>query len=238
MQELFNVLRLIHIPFGLAGLVVFWVPLVLRKGSLAHRRIGWVFVGCMGVASITAAMLAAVRFAIDLNEGPVTAIGLVRPVFLGNVALLTFASVWYGIRVLRQKGRATPHYHAIDLAFPVVLLLLSIASLGLGVVTKNPLLFTLPVVGCVVSGQSLFVLLRAPRDRMFWWYEHMSGMLGGCIAAITAAVITNAQYIRPLVPAPEWVFWAAPAAIGLPMLILWRRHYRLKFNSAKPMARP
>jgi len=65
---------------------------------------------------------------------------------------------------------------------------------------------------------------------MFWWYQHMSGMFGGCIAAITAATITNARHIRPFFPAPQWALWIAPALIGLPMLLLWQRSYRAKFG--------
>jgi hypothetical protein len=68
---------------------------------------------------------------------------------------------------------------------------------------------------------------------MWWWFEHMAGMLGGCIAALTATLITNANYVRTYAPAPEWLFWIGPALIGIPLLLLWQRAYRRRFAAAE-----
>jgi hypothetical protein len=32
------------------------------------------------------------------------------------------------------------------------------------------------------------------------------------------------------VPAPEWLFWIAPAAVGIPVLFWWQRRYRKQFK--------
>lgn len=237
MDTILQALRWVHIPFGLAGLAVFWVPLVLKKGSLWHRRVGWVFVVCMGVASITAGMLAVLRLLIAARDkggiGSLALADFTGPVFLFNVALLTFTSVHHGLAVLRQKKIAQPPGPLLPIVLPVALVALSLGSLALGAATGNVVLFTLPVVGLLVGSQYLWTLLRARTDPMFWWYQHMSGMLGGCIAAITAATITNARHIRPYAPLPQWVFWIAPAALGLPLLILWTNAYRRKFNRSR-----
>lgn len=237
MQTALAALRWIHIPFGLAGLAVFWIPLVLRKGSRWHRRVGWVFVVCMAVAGVSAFALAGVRLGLALEAGaPWSARTVAGPLFLANVALLTLTAVHHGIAALRLKGRVDADSGPGTYALPVALLAMSGASLVVGAMVRNPLLFTLPPVGVFIGWNYLTTLRRRPRERMVWWFEHMSGMLGGCIAALTAATITNARYLRPWIPAPEWAFWAAPAAFGLPLLLLWQRHDRRRF--ARPSAPP
>lgn len=57
----------------------------------------------------------------------------------------------------------------------------------------------------------------------------MAGMLGGCIASITASLVINASHITPHVPLPGWVFWILPAAIGVPLLYIWQAVYRKRF---------
>jgi uncharacterized membrane protein len=230
-------LRWIHIPFGLAGLAVFWIPLVLKKGSLWHRRVGWVFVLCMGVASVTAFGLAIARLLIAISKGPLDLRDLIAPLFLSNVAMLTFTAVHHGISALRLKGKVDARFGLTSVLLPALLLLLSIGSLVTGVIVRNPLLFTLPSVGLFVGSQYLLVIFWQPRERMIWWYQHMSGMIGGCIAAITAANITNSRYLRLWIDAPEWAFWMTPAAIGLPLLLGWQRYYRRKFSQGSSTAR-
>jgi hypothetical protein len=235
MDQLFATVRVVHIVFGLLGLGVFWAPLVLKKGGVWHRRVGWVFVVCMFVASLTAAALAGLRLYLSTKGGlPLTIDAVAGPLFLVNVAALTFVSVYHGVQVLRQKKRTAALSlsvaNAAPLLLPAFLLALSIATVVVGVIVRSPVLFTLPIVGLGVSSQQLYCLLRPPKTRMFWWFQHMAGMFGGCIAALTATLITNARHIRPLVPAPEWLFWIAPAAVGIPVLFWWQRRYRKQFK--------
>ncbi len=235
LQTIVVALRWVHIPAGLIGLAVFWLPLVVKKGGRLHRRAGWLFVVCMGLASVTAAGLAVVRLLIAADSpGGLTFAASLGPIFLFNVAMLSGVSVHHGVAILRQKGRQAPHRGVVDIALPAALLSVSLASVAIGIATGFVLLFTLPVVGVLVSAQQLWVLLRTPSDRMFWWFQHMSGMLGGCIAALTAALITNAATLRPYVPAPSWVYWIAPSAIGVPLLLIWQGVYRRRFGS-KPV---
>ena len=237
LQALVLLLRWIHIPFGLAGLAVFWFPLVLKKGSLWHRRVGWVFVVCMGVASVTAFGLAIARLLLAASKGPLDIRDGISALFLTNVALLTCTAVHHGMSALKLKGKADASIGLISIGLPVLLLLVSSVSLVTGMIVGNPLLFTLPSVGLFVGSQYLLVIFWQPRERMVWWYQHMSGMIGGCIAAITAANITNARYLRLWIDAPEWAFWMTPAAVGLPLLIGWQRYYRRKFSQGVSKAR-
>jgi uncharacterized membrane protein len=232
MDTLFSIILWIHIPCGVTAAAIFWIPLILKKGSRLHRRIGWVFVYLMAIASITAAMLAALRWVMR-TDMDFSAAKIAGPLFLLNVSLLTFTSVHHGISILRQKGRAAPHRGVVDIALPAALVLLGVISIIIGILCGQVLLFTLPIVGLYSGGQYLFALLRTPRDSKFWWYQHMAGMFGGCIASITASLVINARHITPHMPLPEWVFWISPAAIGMPLLYIWQGIYRRKFRASK-----
>jgi hypothetical protein len=67
--------------------------------------------------------------------------------------------------------------------------------------------------------------VRPPKEKMFWWYEHLNGMLASYIAAWTAfSVTTIGRYIHG-----GWVIWVIPTAIGSPAIALTRIYYRKKF---------
>lgn len=231
-------LRWIHIPSGMAGLFVFWIPLVLPKGSLWHRRVGWVFVVCMAVAAVTAIGLAAGQAARALYREKFLPSDLIGPLFLSNVGLLTLTAVHHGIAALKLKGKPDADVQRTSHWLPIALLLVSAISLIVGGVAGKPLLFTLPSVGLFLGIQYTVILRKRPREKMVWWYQHMSGMLAGCIAALTAANITNARYLRRWIDAPEWAYWIAPAAIGIPLLMVWVRYYRRRFSRNAESAMP
>ena len=45
--------------------------------------------------------------------------------------------------------------------------------------------------------------------------RHLTNMLGGTIAAITAALVVNAP------PGPEWIWWILPTLVITPLIIRW-----------------
>lgn len=64
---------------------------------------------------------------------------------------------------------------------------------------------------------------------MHWWFEHMGGMLGSCIATVTAFVAVNAPRLG-LGSSGSLIAWTAPPVVGGVGLTLWIRYYRRKFN--------
>jgi len=55
----------------------------------------------------------------------------------------------------------------------------------------------------------------------------MTSMLGSSIAAVTAFLVINAGRIG--LPSHSLIVWLAPTAVGVPLTIVWVRHYRRKF---------
>ena len=63
---------------------------------------------------------------------------------------------------------------------------------------------------------------------MHWWFEHMTSMLGACIAATTAFLVVNAQ--RWGLDTFSILVWLAPAIVGVPAIAIWTGYYRRKFS--------
>jgi uncharacterized membrane protein len=215
----------LHIAGGTAALLSMLIPLVTKKGSLTHRRAGWVFVSGMTIVSITAFLLAGARWL-----GDPTVRGREAGAFLFFVAILTATSVSAGVRVLRAKTRTTAHRHPWDLGLPALLAASSIAAAGYGLTTGNHLFTGFSIIGLLVGGGQLAYWRTPPSHPMHWWFEHMSSMLGACIAATTAFLVVNAGRLG--LETFSLVVWLAPTIVGVPTIAIWTRYYRHKFAPA------
>src|SRR5262245_27403868 len=168
----------LHVAGGCAALLSMLIPLVTKKGGLTHRRAGWVFVSGMTVVSITALLLAATRWATDPTPR-----GREAGAFLFFISILTATSVSGGVRVLRAKARTAGHRHPWDVGLPALLIASSIAAAVHGLSSGNYLFTAFSVIGLFSGGGNLAYWIAAPTHPMHWWFEHMSSMLGACIAA-------------------------------------------------------
>ena len=213
----------LHIAAGVMTLVSMWIPMFAKKGGQLHKRAGMVFVGAMAAVSITSLMLAGARFLFDPRPEAQRA-GL----FLLYVSILTGASVSTGVRVLRTKKRVGPNLHWWDLGLSAVLAASSVAMAIYGIATGTTLFAGFSVIGLVNGGGQLAYWLRNPQSPMHWWFEHMSAMLGACIAAITAFLVVNAQHWG--LDTFSIVLWLAPSIVGVPAIAMWTRYYRRKFS--------
>jgi hypothetical protein len=220
----------LHVAAGTTALVSMWIPMLARKGARLHRRAGNVFVGAMATVSVTALVLAGARFLLDARPE-----GRRAGLFLLFVSIVTASSVSSGVRVLRAKKRVGPHLHWWDLGLAGLLTSASVAAAIYGLLTNALLFVAFSVIGFLTGGGQLTYWLRAPRSPMHWWFEHMSSMLGACIAATTAFLVVNAQ---------RWGFdtfsilvWLAPSIVGVPVIAIWTGYYRRKFAGKAPGSR-
>jgi uncharacterized membrane protein len=215
----------LHIAGGSAALLSMLIPLLTKKGGLAHRRAGWVFVSGMTIVSITAFLLAGARWLTDPSPR-----GREAGAFLFFVSILTATSVSAGVRVLRAKTRTAPHRHPWDLGLPALLTASSIAAAVYGLSTGNHLFTAFSIIGALGGGGQLAYWRTAPSHPMHWWFEHMSSMLGACIAATTAFLVVNANNLG--LQTFSLVIWLAPSIVGVPTIAIWTRYYRRKFAPA------
>ncbi|HEY4179130.1 MAG TPA: hypothetical protein VGM90_19940 [Kofleriaceae bacterium] len=215
-----------HIVAGVVALLAMIIPLVARKGGRLHRRAGWVFVVAMSGVSVTAFVLAILRFTMaDARHPNAHAFGF----FLFYVATLTAAGVSSGIRALRFKTRTAPHRNAWDLGISGANVAMALATLAYGVIDHRTLFIAFSLVGLTSGIGQLRYWLRAPTSRHHWWFAHMSGMLGSCIAALTALVVVNAARFGTRTFATA--IWIAVPAIGVPAIFAWTAYYRRRFSA-------
>jgi len=215
----------IHVAAGAIALFLFWIPLVTSKGGKLHRGAGWGFVSAMAVAAFTAWVIGGIRFA-ETEEVQQRA----NAVFLAFVGLLAMNTSWNGLRALRFKKRTGSHRQPLDIGIPLLLALSGIGIVVYGFQINNPLLMGFAPVGIIIGSLDLAYWLRPPHERMHWWYQHMAGMIGTCIATITAFLVVNAVVLGFQSPYLILAVFLAPTLIGVPGLLFWQRQYRKKFE--------
>jgi uncharacterized membrane protein len=209
-------LLVIHIAAGSTAFVMAPLALITAKGGKSHRRWGKVYFWSMAVVAATALVLA-----------------LYRPVlFLALVAVFSFYAAFAAYRILfLKKLTAGDKPSGADWAAAIFTFLSSLALAFLGVVKPAWVQqLTIPavvfgLVGMGLAGKSMWQFLHPPREKMFWWYEHLGNMLGSYIAAWTAfSVVTIGRFVHG-----GWVIWVLPTAIGVPAISLTTAYYKRKF---------
>jgi len=228
---LFQLSRWLHIGSGFLALLVFWVPIVARKGGKLHNRVGWVYVGAMTVVSATALFMGIYR--LTWNAGPEPD-AIPFSWFLIFVSILSGACAWYGIRVLRYKKRKSPHRHPVDLAFPALLFGSGIAIGAYGWTIGFPLLQYFPLLGLFLGGSQLAYWLTAPKRRSHWTVEHLVGMLSCCISTVTAFAVFGAPRLLGL-ERVSLLVWFLPTIVLVPLIVAFSMKYQ-KLLDKKPAA--
>lgn len=206
----------VHIAAGSTAFVMAPLALIAAKGGKAHRRWGKVYFWSMAVVASTAIVLS-----------------LYRPLlFLALVSVFSFYPAFSAYRVSFYKNLprgekvTLPDWGAATFAFTISL---ALALLG---VFKPSLVQHLGIpamvfgsIGMWQAGRSIWQFVHPPKEKMFWWYQHLGNMLASYIAAWTAFCVAT---IGRLVHG-GWVTWVLRTAIGVPAIALTTGYYKRKF---------
>ena len=217
----YHPLRVLHIAAGAVALFAAPVALTIAKGSTAHRRAGWVYVGAMGVVAASALVLALI------HPNP----------FLLLLAVFAFYLSATGVRMLRLKYKESERRapEAVDHVISGAMTLSSLGLIGLsaaGFWAGNGFAAVYLVFG-VISLLLVMGEFRARRaaqtDRKKWLSAHIQRMTAAYISTITAFSAVNAGRlcpgISPLIP------WLLPTVLGTGLIVYYIRRY---VRSAKP----
>jgi uncharacterized membrane protein len=231
-------LVLSHVAAGFIALFIAPLAMATAKGGVWHRRWGNVwFWGMMAVVFSTFALMF-FRFSL----------------FLLVIAILSGYNALTGYRVLyRKQPTKTGHKpNAIDWGAAVIAI---VAGAGLAVYGFAGITGLLGQAGYTPNGTptaffvlsivfGLFLALdarsdvqsftRAPADKNWWWFYHMSRMIGGYIATVTAFLVQNVS--RHLPAEWSWVTWIAPAVVGTALITIWIVYYKRKFAEQRSRA--
>ncbi|MBX2899065.1 MAG: hypothetical protein KF775_05430 [Cyclobacteriaceae bacterium] len=215
-ETLLSWMLVLHIAGGSVALLTGLGAMLTPKGGKPHRLFGKIYFWGMTAVFVGALF---------------TAMGHGRD-FLLMVAFFSYYMTVRGYRILSQKKlHAGQKAALLDWAFAVVSGFFMVGLVGWGawvLFNKNPM----GVVGIAfgITGTSFLLndiknFLRPPKEKMHWWYGHISSMGGSYISAVTAFVVVNIQ-----LPQFQWVLWILPGVLGGILIGRTIKKYKLKFG--------
>ena len=204
----------IHIPFGTLSLVLFWIPVGVKKGSPLHRKVGWYYYISMWVVLISALLLCVTNVAMS---------NYYTALFLGYLVIITSHPLWYSYEILRQTTDWTARYFLIRRIF------LSVTFIaGIILITIGTIVFQLKEMGIIMV---FFGLLAVPSIKELRLSKasatqketrlkmHIQGTIITGIAAYTAFFAFGGRriFIDVFHLDPQWMIvpWIAPTLLGL-----------------------
>lgn len=228
MVELHGILVTLHVAVGSVALVVFWVPVAVRKGSRLHVRAGRLYVNCMYLVAATA-FLASIMVLIDPlairrpgEELPAEQAALLVErfrmfsLFLLMLSVLIFSSLEHGLAALRARRDAGALRRPSHVAGILVLGVLAVVVGAVGLANRELLLIIFGGLGLSAAvGSFRDTRLERPGRRALV-IAHMGGLVGSGIGAYTAFfAFGSSRYLADLLPGQWQVLpWIAPAIIG------------------------
>ncbi|MFC4350967.1 hypothetical protein ACFOW6_05370 [Fodinicurvata halophila] len=193
-----------HILAGFVALGAAGVAVAAAKGSPLHRRSGNVYVLAMLVVTITTLGLV-----------------MLRPnAFLLGIGIFSFYFVFTGWRSAKQRdGRA----RAIDVSAAFLMAVTALAMAGWGLAglldsvgkDRSIILLVFAAIGLSMAISDLRDWRKGPITGKARIARHLTRMLGGSIATITAAVVVNLTFL------PQLVGWLGPTALITPLIVWW-----------------
>jgi hypothetical protein len=237
-----------HIALGTIALVLFWVPVVARKGSPLHVRAGRYYSSVMYAVSATAFVASLMVFADPVG---IRHPGAVMPpeqvaqlaeayrlgaVFLLMLSVLVVASVRHGLLALRE--RQTPgvlkarSHRALIFTLGAVGLVVGI----LGVVKSLILLMIFSVFALAGSIRMFRDTLPERLSANERTLAHLRGLIGSGIGAYTAFfAFGGSKLFAQLLPG-QWqaLAWVIAPVIGTIAIARMRRRYRRPAAANQP----
>ena len=199
------ILLVVHIGAGSAALLAAGVALLTAKGRTNHVRSGRVYALAMTLVFLTALPLAI----------------LGADVFLLFIAFFSFYLVFAGWRFARnRRGRPQP----VDWTAAAIMVLTGLGMGGYAIILArggDSQWVTLTLFGAIALGLGLADALfhRAYRARAATYARrisrHLTNMLGGTIATITAVLVVNVD------TNPPWLAWILPIIVITPLIVWW-----------------
>lgn len=246
MTSLYSLILCFHVIAGATGLIVFWLPVFLRKGGRDHRRYGKMFAYAMYVAGIAGMVMASSwlmapqmfrpELATVAPEDLPARILKVRLMgyFLAMLGILLIANVRHGVLVLRGRDDRSALRRPTHLLLVFLLIASGVLALVVGLRYEMLLLKIFSGVSLVNGMGMLFYCFKKSLTRMEWWTEHASNLIAAGIGAHTAFLVFGTRrFLGDLIPANYQILpWILPALVGVPATLLVTRHYRRKFNPA------
>jgi len=209
-MELFTKLFLfIHISAGFTSIVLFWIPMLSKKGGKLHIKSGKLYVWSMWVVVITAAVLSVKNVIIGEFDAAI---------FLGFLSLITSGSLWYSIAILKMKKGRTDKYKKKHFVYHLIVVISATLMIVYGILSGSNgsiLMFIFGGLG-LTSTPHLWRYLKKSESKLTWIQEHLVGMITTGIAAYTAFLVFGGQRMFGHIFTGHYaiILWTAPGVLG------------------------
>ena len=199
-----QILLPIHILAGVIALISAALSVSSEKGKTLHVLSGKTYFWCM--------------VAIFLTAIPMSVIS--SNIFLFLIAIFSFYLAYAGMRFARnRKGVAT----ILDW---IAVCLMILSGIGMWILAaiyflnSNTQYIVLLVFGFLAIALG-YADLRSYKNESATGKErisrHLTNMMGGTIAVITAVLVVNPPFN------PEWVWWVLPTVLVTPVIVRWNK---------------
>lgn len=193
----------LHVAGGVTALVAAGAALATAKGSAWHRRAGLVYVAAMATVTLTTFALVVLR----------------PNLFLFVICVFSFYLVFTGWRAGAMRD-GTPRLP--DRFAGGAMALTGAAMLGIGAARLFTTGGAQPVILLVFGSIGLALALsdwrdwrRGPITGKARIARHLTRMMAGTIATLTAALVVNLTFL------PALVVWLAPTVFITPLIFWW-----------------
>ena len=216
---LFHVFVACHIATGAVGLVIFWVPVIGRKGGRTHRGLGRLFVRCLIATGISATGMSLCTLYDPVATHPQLALDpeLMRGLFgwmMLYLSVLTISLAWHGLVTIHRKTTHDAHRGWFSIGLQCAAILVALNCALQGCLIGQPLMMGIAVVGVASGITNLHFIYRTRPSRMAYLKEHVKALVGAGISVYTAFMTFGLARLLPS-HAFNPAIWAVPMAIRL-----------------------
>jgi hypothetical protein len=250
MSFTYQALIFFHVSVGFASLILFWIPVVAKKGSTRHKLTGHWYAKAMYAVGVSAFILsmmlmvdpisfkfsdqtltAAQALKIESEQGD---IGL----FLLAISVLVMVGVRHGLQTIRSKGNHVLMRRTDSLLINLALLMVGIC-LGVTATGNSPMnvLFYIFAALCSVTALgNLRYCLKHQVTRGEQIIAHLSAIIGAGIGAHTAFFVFGASRVLNELLTGYYMLvpWVLPGVVGTLLIFIQAKKYR----SRKPKINP
>ncbi len=226
MEAITKALLATHIFSGMTSIILFWIPIFLKKGSKNHILIGKIYVFLMWIVVISAGLLSIKN--IIIGE-------FVMAAFLGFLAIITANPLWYGIAILKNKKGLSSSYRKKHIAFNALITLAGVLLFAYGIYLKGQnagiLMIIFGLLG-MSSGRDVLASYQGKNENSSWIEEHISGMLVSGIAGYTAFAVFGGRsfFSEYLIGYWSIIPWVMPTFVGIILIRYYKNSYLRKRN--------
>jgi hypothetical protein len=250
MSFTYQALLFIHVAIGFLSLVLFWIPVIAKKGSPLHIRTGHWYAKAMYAVGFSALILALmlmidpISFKLPDNDfsaeltlkiaAELRGSGL----FLLAISILVLVGVRHGLQSVRAKGNQAVMRRTDSLVINIALLMVGI-WLGFAAVGGSPMsvLYYIFAALCSVTAiNNLRFCLKRKVTRGEQIVAHISGIIGAGIGSHTAFFVFGAnRFLAELLTGYAAIIpWVLPGVVGT--FIIFQQSKRYQPRNAKATA--